>query len=927
MKNLSSQARAAVDCPFVEPIRLLTIELDAATVRLCDRVFGQAGSECVFDGQLYEPIVLSWGEIACGRLDPATWETTAPGQCTVVIDNTTPVGGAACFSALFKPAAPHFARVKICEIYSQAAAAGDAVCLFVGQIEDVINMAADQVTLLCSSFELAVANRFAHTILCAEDFPGADPDDLGKMIPQVWGRARKVPCLAVDAGGKSTLVTAMTADSPGNGGTLELSDASAFPTGAHVIQVDGEQIAVASRAGNILTLASSGARGHNGTEATDHDAGSAVAEIQTDYVYLAADHPVQAIDAVYVDHIRQVDGFTAYTGRPNDELSGYPGRAAVVFHTLPVFKKQVNLAAHDTIDVKDTIGVDDTIGVKDTIGVTQGSHAHSSPEVIVNWRFDVVTGTSGSSDPLSPWNLCDNDYNSVCGFDALNSWAVIGKASYQDYAGPPTAYRLCMACGAIHDQNTSPNRQIYMSFGSGGLTAYPNNSGQVIKGSWIAVNSDTNTWEKFNGLKARIEKVYGGNGADYIREAWIEVKYTPATNSSPAAGVGKTGAATKSGAATKTGAPTKTGTVTISGNSTAETVIGNRVSCDLRGRIDADGSITGTAGALIERPDHICADILIRGCQQAGEVIDSAAYAAAGARYAAAGFTLAVVLLQRPCVRALVDRIAFQSRSIEYWEAGSHRLKYIPVREQAAATIGRHHVDQDSLQVSFTDRVDIKNTLTARYARDWSGYEDPVEALRATVTAEHTASADRYGPLSGDPLSLPYVMDSGQAGSVLAWQLEDLAAPRLVVTLTGGYGLAAIERGDVVTFDVASQPLSAALLGLVASGDRFRVIDKSYLVGGLKLQAVALNYWVYRKDLAAGYDILAATGLAAGYDILAQASAIAGYDIHANQTATAGYDILARIIVSGRYDIQTRADGWGNSDTWGDSDAWGGAII
>ena len=37
------------------------------------------------------------------------------------------------------------------------------------------------------------------------DYPGADPDEMGKMLPLVWGKCDKVPFRAVDAGGLTLL--------------------------------------------------------------------------------------------------------------------------------------------------------------------------------------------------------------------------------------------------------------------------------------------------------------------------------------------------------------------------------------------------------------------------------------------------------------------------------------------------------------------------------------------------------------------------------------------------------------------------------------------------------------------------------------------------------------------------------------------------
>jgi len=321
MKTLTAFNQTKIDSPYVDLIRLVQIDFTGLSLYLCDRIFGDPGSECVFNGQLYEPLVLDWGTLRKGRIDPITWEV-APGEFEFILDNITPVAGVARFTALFATYDPHFASVTYSEIFAGASAAGDRIDHFVGSIEDLGELSASRLTVYCSGLELDIAAKFSHTILNTDDYPGADPDDLGKLVPQIYGNVRRSPCLAVDAGGKTTIAEAMTAASPGNSDTLEFTDASKFPAaGAFTAQVDDEQIRIASRSGNTCTLAASGARGYDSTNAVPHDDGAAVFEIQTEYIYLIADHAVKSIDAAYVDDVKRETGFTAYTGYQIDSYT------------------------------------------------------------------------------------------------------------------------------------------------------------------------------------------------------------------------------------------------------------------------------------------------------------------------------------------------------------------------------------------------------------------------------------------------------------------------------------------------------------------------------------------------------------------------------------------------------------------------------
>ena len=260
----------------------------------------------------------------------------------------------------------------------------------------------------------------------------------------------------------------------------------------------------------------------------------------------------------------------------------------------------------------------------------------------------------------------------------------------------------------------------------------------------------------------------------------------------------------------------------------ADAKLGGRVSADIEGFFDDDsGTITGTAGALIERPDHIARHVLTDRCGLSAARIDDTAYSAAGSDYDANGFTLAFPVLMAPNVRKLLNRIARQAKTMETWAAGVHRLHYIADNPSADFTIRAHMIDQNQIGIKYTKRAEIENALTARYNRDWSGYSDDADADRDTVSATDAGSIDKYGRLEADERSYPYITTQSQAQAVIDWEIAEAAAPRLVIELTGGYFLTAIERGDIVNFSFESgDELDAALINLVTPDtDKFRIID------------------------------------------------------------------------------------------------------
>lgn len=267
-----------------------------------------------------------------------------------------------------------------------------------------------------------------------------------------------------------------------------------------------------------------------------------------------------------------------------------------------------------------------------------------------------------------------------------------------------------------------------------------------------------------------------------IHTVWLEIEASPA--SSPATGV------------------------SIIGNSSADIVIGGKVSADIDGQSDDDsGTYTGVANALIERPDHICKHIIIDKCGKTSDEIDSASYDASNAEYIkiANDFNLGFALLKKPNVRELINRVAYQSRSMEYWEAGVHHLVYIPDSYSTwDKVIDSNRIDLNQIWLSYTPRIEVKNTLSAFYHRDWSGHEDQEESLRAVVKDSDATSIVDYGILQGAQETFPYITTENHAIQVIAWRLFTLKNVRLMLEFVGGYYLTSIEKGDIIRFTEAT---------------------------------------------------------------------------------------------------------------------------
>jgi len=768
VKSVSANTALIIDSPDPAPILLFEIAFTSPsnlTLYLCSRPFFPRNT---FDGHVYDPLINGWSPIRLGEIDPIRY-ATRPGEMSLHIDNNTPIGGHAKFSELLGAYDAAYATVLISQIHEGATAPDDEVDVFKGQIEAPEKMDRSQVSLRISDIALGHVNKWPYIIVTTDDYSGADPDDVGKMLPQVWGECKRVPFAAVDAG----VLTTIGEDLDASETTVTIGDAAKFALlpASGTIQIDEEQITYTAKGENELTGCT---RGANATTATAHNLGAAVFEVQSEYFYIMG-HAVKSIDAVYIrapngEWVRQEGGYTAYTGQSGNEHASYPGKACLKFTVKPVIQHETNQ------------------------DVDEGSHGHTGSQTIGAWKFDYTSDEGGF--PTNMNNVIDGDYDTSSPLDE-NDQIGLHKGEYEDHPGPPENLRLVLVCKNIVGT-------VKFSFLTEELSVTDANDDSTVRSSWAEVAASEDTWEEWNAAMGLLE-VVGSSLNNQIAEAWVEFKYTPTINSGPASGVA------------------------LTGNSVADTVIGTAVACDVSGyRDDGSGTYTGTPNALIERPDHVFKHWLKVMLGLSDSEIDSASYNASGSAYSSNSFELTICLTEPPKVLDLMAEAARQCRSLQFWEAGVHHLKYLEATPSVDETLSGHRIDLNQVWLDHTLRTDIRNDFTATFNKYWSGYSQDVDSERSIVDASAAASIAKYGHLRM-ALSFPYIGASAMATVILEWIRDDLDEPRLLINLIGDVSFLKIERGDVVSFDVDESQLNDALLGLVLAASKFRVLDKKYL--------------------------------------------------------------------------------------------------
>ena len=337
MKDISASTTSKIDNIHTVPIRIATWAFaSGATLNITDRVWNidNGATKCVFNSVRYEPIVYSWGTLIAGNFDAVT-KSPGIGQGEMVIDNGTPIFGSPRLTQFFKNNNPHFSILTVYEFMEGQSAAGDLVPIFQGAFEDALNMDQPAVTIVFSGNELDISNRFEYEIVELATYPQARLKDVGKMLPQVWGSAQKVPFMGVSVG----KVTTITVDIDDAVATIDITDEDDDFPSSGTGELDDEQISWTGKSSVQLTGVT---RGLNETVGASHTRGAIIQEIQDVSAYIIG-HAVKAINTVFHADpstgrfIRQLANVRKYTGQSGDEHATYPGKAVLTFARLDVF--------------------------------------------------------------------------------------------------------------------------------------------------------------------------------------------------------------------------------------------------------------------------------------------------------------------------------------------------------------------------------------------------------------------------------------------------------------------------------------------------------------------------------------------------------------------------------------------------------------
>ena len=710
------------------------------------------------------------------------------------------------------------------------------------------------------------------------DYPGLDPAEAGKLPNLIYGTVEGVRAQIIQSGATALLSSDITEVQT----TLELEDASGFPATPFTVQVGYERMLVTVVAGVTLTVS----RGYDNTNARAHLRNKTLYEVRTEYVCLVSPEPVKDINRVFVNGRRQSEGYTAYTGKSGDEHPSWPGKAVVAFSaegwigpqrgldTLAASSREKGQSVESAIEWASHPVLVDGSGssyiVLSRTGTQMARVAFSDGDgVIRKQEYSVTVENTAASEALLKVAVSDPQDNSAM-TDRMVHLPASAKLTFKvtELAGGwprvltltpkdedirvysinrnVTRLKLPGEDDALVSISPTPV-EVSDSRVDDGLDSGAALSPTGRLSAWAAYSSE-GPGEAFGQThSAEVENT--GAYEAVVRLVSAEPGGTCHASSKHTIGTGQveTLAHTHSNGAwdTMTSVVVESGEVevralvksveyateeTLSSRAlahscSARAVVGDKITVDLQGALDIDGSYGG-AGTLIERPHHVIEHFLIERMGFSSGDIDTSSFAAAGASYASAvagGYRFAFALDSAITPSEFIRRLAFESRSIIGYASGLWKLDFLPdAAPSALKTITRGELAGSGAMFVFskTPPGELANRITARYKKNYSAGRG-ASKWGALAKVEDAASQAIRGVLTLEK-KLSAIRDKDTAQDVLAHMLLQRRDSLLFVRFPVFWEHFDLEVGDTIEIENDLYDGSLFFIEGIERLDRFR---------------------------------------------------------------------------------------------------------
>lgn len=695
--------------------------------------------------------------------------------------------------------------------------------------------------------------------LSVSRYPGLDPADAGELPNIIYGKVENVRAHLIEGGATALLVSGISEIQT----TLQVLDASRFPSAPFTVQVGYERMLVDSVSSDTFTVT----RACDNTEASAHSMNKTLYEVCTEYVYLVSEEPVKNIKRVMVDtHAQAAGACTPYTGQSDDEHARYPGKAVVSFTAEAWIGPQRGLdpvsatrrekgedvtahaawASHPEL----TDGADSSHATLSETGTHQARVVFkASAGVIRQQSYTIKLDNVTASDSILEAVVSDSLTGAVLlkrtvEVPALSAITFKAKENSQSTG---TTLTLVLATGAVKvisvtkivkrlklsalEESLStiePAPSLVSDFrlDDGTDSAQPlSSSGKLM--AWVSY--DTTGPGAAVTQTHRAELLNPGASEAHLKLMAVEPDGTCrniSTHRVSAGAVELLELEHTSGAwgthsvlkvvsgeidvreLSKTVSYTTEETLasrTLAHSASARAVIGKNITVDLEGALDTDGSYAGV-GTLIERPDHVIKHFIINQMGFSAGDINATAFSTAGTSYSSAvtgGYKFGFLFSGDMEPSGFVRRLAQECRSTVNYSGGKWKLTSLPFSAPAAVkTISKDDLAGFGAMFAFraTPSHELANSITVSYRRNIGAGRSKSKWLM-TASVEDAASKTLYGQYAHRTEFLT-VRDKATADDVLSHMLLQRKTPLLTATFTVFYEHFDLQVGD--TIDIAN---------------------------------------------------------------------------------------------------------------------------
>lgn len=319
---------------YAAPVWILKMTVNSVVYYLSDSTLAIAAW-----GITTKPWIAAWGRVQSGINGGMDEYQVADISATILIDP-------AANPNIETLALNYSLESTAAELYLYDCSGAVAPALkFSGYVSDVKIPDETRVEIMIEDASTRLQSVYIGRKLSLTDYPGADPDDIGKVIPIPYGTVNKVPALCIVSGwATSTIADVAVTDT-----SITVSMVPTASVVGKTIIIDDEKIYISGQSGKTLTVT----RGYGGTSAAIHFKGSLTLEaMAAPIVYMVADCAVTSIGNIYT-RVNGIDvdittACTKYIGTSGNQHGSYPGKAVITLTDIPAIKNKINLTISET---------------------------------------------------------------------------------------------------------------------------------------------------------------------------------------------------------------------------------------------------------------------------------------------------------------------------------------------------------------------------------------------------------------------------------------------------------------------------------------------------------------------------------------------------------------------------------------------------